>query len=794
MHTSLMEEEFFHTSKKLEFDSVLGIIAGYARSERAREKIYSIRPLKSTEDIERNQREVFELVSFLDIGKSIPIAGWEDSKDLLEEISSKGTIVENRKIVQIAQGENRARKVKEYFSKNSENFPVLSNYSRGFDINKELADRILSVIGDDYEIVDDASKRLSRLRSEIRSVQKSLRKRFADFAAAGGGGEGREFVTVRGNRYVVSIARSSAADIKGIVHHESSSGASVFIEPLELIEDNNRLEALFQDERKEIFRILRDLTEDICEKITVLEKNQDILCKLDIISASADFARQYHCSSPYHSSDGRLILRQARHPLLQKQLEEENKGKKTVGLDLEANRDLKVIVISGPNAGGKTVVLKTIGLIILMDRSGLLVPAMKGTEIPNYNNVFVDIGDDQSIKKSLSTFSSRVLRIKRILSVVSSRSIVIIDEIGDGTSHEEGQALAEAVLTRLKGICGRVLVTTHFTGLKGWAHRENGVINATMVFDPVDLKPLYKLKLGVPGRSWGLETARRLGLDPDIVDEAGSNLDDASQDLEELLAYLEVKRQLLEKSLRKSEDKEKKLTDLAADYGRRLDDLNKNIEKYKNEARVEALKVVSDARADIEGLVNDIRATQADKKSIKRAKEQVSRRKRILEERVKRDREVQNLFPGDIKQGNWVKILSLGKEAKVISKTDSGKVFVELEGGIRVETNVGDLLILKKKADRGKSRKINWAASADPVYPEIMIRGLERVEALEKIDRLIDRAVLQGLPSVRIIHGIGKGILKRAVYNRLRDDPRVKEIHPGEAAIGGDGVAVVELK
>ncbi|MDZ7860154.1 MAG: Smr/MutS family protein [Candidatus Krumholzibacteriota bacterium] len=790
-----MEEEFFHTSKKLEFDSVLGIIAGYARSDRAREKIYSTKPLNSTEDIERNQREVFELVNFLDIGKSIPLAGWEDSKDVLKEISSKGTVVENRKIVQIAWGENRAQKVKEYFSKNSENFPVLTNYSSEFDLNKELAARILSVIGDDYEIVDDASKRLSKLRSEIRSFQKNLRKKFAALATAGEGGGGREFVTVRGNRYVVSLARSSAADIKGIVHHESSSGASVFIEPLELIEDNNRLEALFQDERKEIFRILRNLTDNIREKITNLEKNQDILCEFDVINASAQFARQYHCSSPCHSSDGRLILRQARHPLLQKQLEEENKGEKTVGLDLDAYKDLKVIVISGPNAGGKTIVLKTIGLIILMDRSGLLVPAMEGTVIPDYNNVFVDIGDDQSIKESLSTFSSRMLRIKRILSVANSRSIVIIDEIGDGTSHEEGQALAEAVLTRLKGICGRVVVTTHFTGLKGWAHRENGVINASMVFDPVDLKPLYKLKLGVPGRSWGLETARRLGLDPDIVNKAESNLDDASQDLEELLAYLEVKRQLLEKSLRKTEDKEKKLTDLAADYGRRLDDLNKNIEKYKSEAREKALKVVSDARADIEGLVNDIRATQADKKSIKRAKEQVSKRKRILEERVKRDKEVKNTSPGDIKQGNWVKILSLGKEAKVISTTDSGKVFVELEGGIRVETDVGDLLILKKKADRGrKSRKINWAASADPVYPEIMIRGLERVEALERIDRLIDRAVLQGLGSVRIIHGIGKGILKRAVYNRLRDDPRVKEIHPGEAAIGGDGVAVVELK
>jgi DNA mismatch repair protein MutS2 len=789
-----MEEEFFHTSRKLEFDLVLQLIADYAESERAKKTIKEIKPLPSTEDIERNQSEIVELVNSRDIGETIPIAGWEDTGGVLEEIAAQGTIVENREMVQIARGENQAVRVKEYFSKNSDSFSLLGNYSRKLVTHEELATRILSIIGDDYEIVDNASKRLSELRKEIRSAQKTLRKRFTDFAADRGKGDGREFVTIRGNRYVVALSRSNIYNIKGIVHHESSSGASVFIEPFELIEENNRLEALVQDERKEIIRILRELTNDIHSNIENLVENQDILCQLDIINASARFSRRFQCCKPKHSLDGRLILRKARHPLLQRQFEKDNKRDEIVGLDFESDSDLKIIVISGPNAGGKTVVLKTIGLIILMNRTGLLIPALSGTIIPNYKNVLVDIGDDQSIKKSLSTFSSRVLRIKRIFSIVDSEMMVIIDEIGDGTSHEEGEAIAEVVLAKLKDVCGKVIVTTHYTGLKGWAHEENGVINATMEFDSVNLKPLYTMRLGVPGRSWGLETARRLGLSDDLIRAASEKLDDSSQDLEGLLSYLEDKRQLLEENLSKSRDMQKRLADLATDYGERLNYLNKNADKYEKEARKEALKVVSEARTTVEGLVSEIRETQADKKSIKRAKDQIAKSKRLLEEKVKRDEEVQYVLPGEVKPGQWMRIVSLGKEAKVISVSDSERVFMEFEGGIRVETSIEDIVPLTEKRETSNQRKVKWAASAEPVYPEIMIRGLEKIEALEMVDHLIDRAVLQGLGSVRIIHGIGKGILKRAVYNRLRKDPRVKDIHPGEPAIGGDGVAVVELK
>jgi DNA mismatch repair protein MutS2 len=283
-------------------------------------------------------------------------------------------------------------------------------------------------------------------------------------------------------------------------------------------------------------------------------------------------------------------------------------------------------------------------------------------------------------------------------------------------------------------------------------------------------------------------------LSDDLIRAASEKLDDSSQDLEGLLSYLEDKRQLLEENLSKSRDMQKRLADLATDYGERLNYLNKNADKYEKEARKEALKVVSEARTTVEGLVSEIRETQADKKSIKRAKDQIAKSKRLLEEKVKRDEEVQYVLPGEVKPGQWMRIVSLGKEAKVISVSDSERVFMEFEGGIRVETSIEDIVPLTEKRETSNQRKVKWAASAEPVYPEIMIRGLEKIEALEMVDHLIDRAVLQGLGSVRIIHGIGKGILKRAVYNRLRKDPRVKDIHPGEPAIGGDGVAVVELK
>ncbi len=791
--TRNQKSEFFHAFNKLELDSVLDIISDSAVSRRAKEAIRNSMPLNSIDEIEKRQDEVIELAALKRGGADLPVGGWEDSRELLEEIKVEGGVVEGESLYRVALGEMKAANIKKTLQRNKENLEHIISYYNQLYPQNELAKRILSIIGEDFEVQDNASEKLLSLRKGINALRAVLRKKFARFAADRGDGE--EFVTVRAGRYVISLSRKSASRLRGLVHHESGSGASVFIEPLELIEDNNRLEACIQDERKEVLRILRELSGEVFEKRESLINNQEVIEKLDMLRASASFCLSFDCRKPVHSTEGILSLREARHPLLERQLEREGRRNEVVGLNLDCGRDLRVVVISGPNAGGKTVALKTVGLTVLLDRCGFPVPVKEGSAIPDYRNVLVDIGDDQSIKKSLSTFSSRVLRMKKILSIADANSIVLVDEIGDGTSQEEGGAIAEAVLERFISSRCRVLVTTHLTSLKGWAYEREEALNANLEFDSINLKPLYRLQLGVPGRSWGLETARRLGLGDEIIHAAENRLESESQDLEGLLSYLENEKLKLDKEVQNAREKQRRLEELTREYSQCLGELKKNRKSLESEASEKALKIVTDARAEIENLVGEIRKKKAGRESIKKARKLIGARKKRLEKRLREEKRSTPLRPEEAKEGAWVEVTSLGQIGRISSVGKGGRVFVLLDGGLKVETKMEDLSAVKRKKEGRPRKRVRWtASSAGPAEAEIMVRGMERSEALEKVDYLIDRAVLQGLGSVRIIHGIGKGILKEAVYSRLKDDPRVKDIHPGEPSIGGDGVAVVELK
>jgi len=791
-----VNSELGHTLRKLEFNAVLKIISRRAASARAAEFIKDIHPLDSIEEALRRQREIMELVEFrVQGGDEFPVSGWEDTRNILETVISEGQILDCEQLVRIARSEHSAAKVKKFIESNREALPMAAGYASRMKVSTELSSRILSIIDEDYQLVDNASPKLADLRRRITRKRSSLRKRFAEFAESTGSSGGADFVTVRGGRYVVSMQKGGGKTFRGIVHHQSGSGQSVFIEPLELIEDNNEMESLLQEERKEIHRILRDITRKIYENRKSMLVNQDTLFLLDVINASASFSVEFECCMPDHSSGGSMVLRNARHPLLERELKLENRSDQLVGLNIKCNRDLRVVVISGPNAGGKSVALKTIGLLILMDQSGLPVPADPGTIIPECSGVLVDIGDDQSIKKSLSTFSSRIVRIKSIISCADSSSVVLIDEIGDGTSHEEGEVLAEAVLEKLTRITGRIFVTTHFTSLKSWAYEREEAENATLEFDPDNLKPLYRMKLGVPGRSWGIETAARLGIGDDLVRSARDRLKSGSRSLERLLADLEKKREQLTRQLERAESERKKIAGVAAEYREKIEELEEDRKELENQARKEALEIISGAGAEIERLVSSIKSSQASADSIKEARSRVRSRKEELARKI-RESEKRDQLPvlEQVEPGMMVRITSLGKTGKVVSVDSPGRIFVELEGGIKVETDMENLTEAPGRK-RGRKKKVSWTASvAGDVKPELMVRGMVKADALELIDKYIDQAVLQGVETVTIIHGIGEGVLREAVYGKLRDDPRVADIHPGEPAIGGDGVAVVKLK
>ena len=791
------DDEFRHAREKLEFGQVLDIIAAGAVGAATAESLRDIGMIESTELVELGQSTILEALALLDRGEDLPIPGWVESSPALVKLTVEGIAADPRELNAIADGEAAARRVSEFLQRWKPDFPLLAGRADGFRIHEDIIKMIRSAIGDEGEVVDGASAELKRVRKTLRTLRDRLRKEFAEFAEKKGGGKEYEFVTMRGERYVVSLPRTEAAGVKGIVHQSSASGASLYVEPLEFVDENNRLESLVLEERREIERILRELTGAVFRVRDDLLGNQSVVSDIDSIRAKALFARRFGCTKPNHSEDGTCHLRDARHPLLEKRFMEESAGRKVKPLDLELSPGLKALVISGPNAGGKTVALKTVGLVVLMDRAGLLVPCKEDSVLPGYRRLFVDIGDDQSIEKSLSTFSSRVSRMKGILEGVDSRSLVLIDEIGDGTDPEEGAALAETVLERLLLLCGRVIVTTHLSQLKGWAHETDGAGNATLEFDQEGLEPLFRMRMGIPGRSWGIEMAGRMGLPAEIIGEAKERLGQESLRLEELLAHLERMESAMVREQRELEQKEKALTELIDTYRSSLDTFRKDRDELKRQAREEALEIVSSTRREMEHLIRDIRTAQAEKKTIRKARHEIEERKRSFEKTISSmKRRKGTLRMEDMEEGAWYEIGSIGQKGRLLPlKSGVDRVFLELPGGLRVETSVDDLSPAEAERDAPKGT-VSWSTEGPRggAASELMVRGMERQDALEEVDRFIDRAVLSGLHRVTIIHGVGQGILRRAIYGMLKKDPRVKDIHPGEPAAGGDGVAIVELE
>ncbi|UCF04446.1 MAG: Smr/MutS family protein [bacterium] len=790
-----IHEEYEHAAEKLEFNAVLGIIAGFARAERTVERILASGMLNSNDEVEESQREIGELVAMRAEGEDLPLAGWKDSWNRLTKISAEGISASGEDLSRIATNERIAVTVARYLEKRGDRLPSLLPYQARFSIHEEIVQRITHAIGPDHRVLDRASRNLARLRKQIAALRDRLRRQFADFAAAKGRGRGEEFVTVRGERYVVSLPKSEAAAIKGIVHQASGSGASLYIEPLEFSGDNNKLESLLQEEKQEVERILRELTAAVYAVREDLLENQELLCSLDALAAKASYAAAFNCLAPAHSTDGSLSLIGARHPLLERRLEEGDGMQGIIPLDLRCGPELKVLVISGPNAGGKTVALKTVGLLVLMDRAGLPVPCAEGTRIPGYTKIFVDIGDDQSIERSLSTFSSRIVRLKRILELVDGHSIVLVDEIGDGTDPEEGAALAEATLDRLIDLCGRAIVTTHLRALKGWAFERDGAVNATLAFDPERLEPLFRLRMGIPGRSWGIEMAGRLGLPEGIVEHAKMQIGESAVRLEELLAHIEHLEQAMAKEKEELIAKERILAELTERYRDRIESFKKNRDELVQEAQREALDIVTATRREMEHLIQDIRRTQAERQVIRRSRERMLKHKEDFERKLRRQRAGERIDFEDLKPGMWVEVISLGHSGKVVSIQGPARIYLELAGGMRVETKAEDLAPVHGEIQTEPGRRSTWSTESFETVPnEISVRGLDRSEALERVDTFLDKAVLQGLQTVYVIHGVGKGILKKAIYDTLRGDPRVHSVHPGEPARGGDGVAVVRLK
>jgi DNA mismatch repair protein MutS2 len=661
-----------------------------------------------------------------------------------------------------------------------------------------LAADIERCVERDGSIKDKASKRLSGLRRSAHSAREDLRRTCDKLAKSFGS---TEYATYTGNRYMVLVPREKCKRKEGLVHAASHSGGSLYFEPFSLVEKNNHLETILLDERAEVARILAALTSSVVELAPVLLANVDVIEHFDALDAKAGFAREFDCVRPVFSNGGTLHLIAARHPLLELSLREaEVGGGGPVPLDLLLERDARVLVITGPNAGGKTVTLKTVGLLTLMAQCGLPVPCGEGSELTVFHRVFADIGDEQSIASSLSTFTSHLGHLDAMCKHASEHSLCLVDEMGDGTDPDEGAALAIAALEHLLTSGAAVVATTHYGKVKTFALDADGVSNASMLFDDNSDRPLYRLLQGTAGRSRGLDTAKRLNFAASVIERAQLLVGQETYRLENLLAELESARIALDQERERVAEREQALAELIESYSEKDRDLTEHRNTYEARAKREADEILLRARREIEAIVKDIRETQASKAAVR---EGHARLGKLLDEvrAAENTAASTNASPADKQQekvsdihiGERVSLSPTGRPSGTVVALRGEKVTIEMRGKT---INISKESLYKVATEDGpEKRDVTIQVDVEPLRTTtIDVRGMDREEALGVVDQLMDGAVLNGVQDVTVIHGIGGEILLRAVREHLREDPRVASIREGRQGEGGRGVTVATLK
>jgi DNA mismatch repair protein MutS2 len=735
-----------------------------------------------------------------------PDVGVRGAKDVRRHAlaAERGVMLSPHELVEVLATLRASEHVSRLLRKVSEQFPLLWSLAVDLPIRPGLEGRIGESISEEGDVLDSASPDLRRIRAQLLAAQQRLQERLGTLVNTYRSALQEPIITTRSDRYVLPVRAEARSQVKGIVHDQSGSGATLFIEPTVVVEMNNKLRELHLEEQREIERILQELSEAVAADAPYLILAVELLAEIDLHLAKARYAGLLRASSPTVSDNGRLLLRRARHPLLRGNV---------VPIDFWLGRDpdgaeLRMVVITGPNTGGKTVALKTVGLLSLMAQAGMHIPCEDGSAIPVYSDIFADIGDEQSIEQSLSTFSSHLTRIVEILRLATSDSLVLLDELGAGTDPSEGSALARAILAHLLAERVNTVATTHYSELKVFAHEQPGVANASVEFNVETLSPTYRLSIGLPGRSNALAIATRLGLPEDIVGGAREYVGSAGVEMEGLLANLQAER-----TAASDERYHLSMERAEAEFQRR------EAEKLRAETEEERARVLNEARAQARREVEETRAELARVRAQMRRKlteEQLSNlreRTRALEERnapvAPKTRHRQHAaapaaaepaaITGPLEVGDTVLVRSMGQRGEVVSLAN-GRGDVEVQLGalkLRVPESQVERLSRRQQARMVEARELPAFSLARESVPtpelQLDLRGWRVDDALEEVDRYLNNAALAGMPFVRILHGKGAGTLRQAIRQELAHHPLVKSQKSAEAKEGGDGITVVTL-
>ena len=703
-----------------------------------------------------------------------------------------------KSLLNLANILKQSQELKEYFNKDFldiSEYPILTNLFSELYSNKSIVDKIFSCIVDENTIDDKASKNLQSIRKQKRKLEQDIRGKLNDLIHSSSTSKyiQENIVTIRNDRFVIPVKEEYRLQIKGFVHDVSNVGSTVFIEPIAVFEMNNELSKLKTEEELEIEKILRELTKLFYPYTLELERDVELIGKLDFIFAKAKYSKSIKATTPIINTKKEIHLKNARHPLIE--------SSKVVPISLDLGEKFGVLLITGPNTGGKTVTLKTVGLLTCMACSGLNIPCDENSSIYVFDNIFADIGDDQSISDSLSTFSSHMLNIVEITKNATKNSLILVDELGSGTDPLEGANLAISILDYFKSVGSLVIATTHYQELKQYALITDGFKNASVEFDISTLSPTYKLLVGIPGKSNAFEISKKLGLDEKIIEKAKSHMNSSQIDIENLLKNIYDNKSLIEKEKTEIQEELLKVSNLRKSLEKDNKDLQKQELNIINNDKMQARNILLDAKEEANDIIKQMNSVDSSNKLDNLRNKLNNKIKDIKIQNVVKNNEIKAISPEDIKQNMEVFVTTLEKEGIVISThvSKSNEVQVQV-GNLKTNVKISDLAMPKRSTSTQKNKKDNNNSSYTSISKsrtaktEINVIGLNVEEAVFVVDKFLDDCSLAKLQTVRIVHGKGTGKLREGIHKFLKKHPHVKSYRIGTYGEGEMGVTVVEIK
>ena len=791
-----MSELYEKSLAKLELDGVLELLAIQAVSDAAKEVCRNLKPETDADEVRRLQEQTTAACKLISLKGSPSLGGIRDVGASLDRARRGGSLTPGE-LLKIASSLRVARTVKAYADTDAVS-SCLDVYFWELTANKYLEDRISNSILSEEEIADSASSALADIRRHIRVQSSKIRESLQKIISSPTYSKAlrESIVTIRSGRFVVPVKSECKNDIPGLVHDVSASGSTFFVEPMQAVNANNELRELQVKEQAEIERILAELSAEAALYQDPINHNYQMLVTIDSVFARAKLSYAMHAMEPEIRTDGQLELKSARHPLIDK--------KTVVPISVRLGSDFDTLVITGPNTGGKTVTLKTIGLLTLMAECGLHIPAEDGSYISTFDMVLADIGDEQSIEQSLSTFSAHMKNIVEIVAVCDSRSLVLFDELGAGTDPAEGAALAMALIDFCRRMGAKVAATTHYAELKLYAMRTEGVINASCEFDVQTLKPTYRLLIGVPGKSNAFAISQRLGLSEEIIKKARDLVSENDVNFEEVLNQLETQRQQMEQAKVEAQRLRREMEEAKAQSDAYVAEIKRERDKAVEKARAEAKAIIEDARRTANATYDELKKLRkqmhdaADAQGINERQAQLRRSLNEAEARLSSREEPKKQRPKasrEIQVGDTVELLKLGSKATVLAVNKDGTY--QLQAGImKINAKKDEIYLLENEPQKTTQKfieKTRRQLRNTAVPTELDLRGMDSVEAITVLDQFLDQAIMAKVPSVRIIHGKGTGVLRKAVQTRLRQNRQIKGFRLGVYGEGEDGVTIVEI-